>query len=182
MKLKEDEMLDRIRCGNQEGFLELVDLYKKRIISLCHSYTHDYQEAEDLSQEVFITLYKNLPSFRGECSISTYLYRIAVSRCLDYKRRKSIRGFLTGLFQNEVFQDQDLDEKNHIRSCIFSLPEELKVPVILYYYMGLSQREIGDILKLPQKTIEGRICRAKKRLKKDIEKGDEFICSRNGIG
>lgn len=179
--MKEDEILDGIRCGREESFLKLVDLYKKRIISLCYSYAGDFQEAEDLSQEVFITLYRNLPSFRGECSISTYLYRIAVSRCLDYKRRKSIRGFLTGLFQNEVCQEQDLDEKNHIRSCVLSLPEELKVPVILYYYMGLTQREIGEVLKLPPKTIEGRLYRAKKRLKKDIEKGDEFICSRNGI-
>jgi RNA polymerase sigma factor (sigma-70 family) len=181
MSLNDSDILQDLKEGHQENFIEIVNQYKNKVLSLCFSYTRDYQEAEDLSQEVFISLYRNLQSFRGDCSISTYIYRIALSKCLDFKRKRSIKGFLTGLFNLQTTETPDIDERNHIRQCILSLPEDLKTPVLLYYYMGLSQGEIGEILKVPQKTVEGRIYRAKKRLKKELEKGDELICSKDGI-
>lgn len=174
--MHEQEIIEGLKNRNNEVFLQVVDSYKKKIISLCYSYTKDYHEAEDLSQEVFITLYNSINRFREECSLSTYIYRITVSRCLDYKRKRSIKGFLTGLLNNYKEDTIDYDDKNYVRDCINKLPEELKVPIVLYYYIGLSQSEIGNIIKVSQKAVEGRIYRAKQKLKIEFEREGYLLC------
>ncbi|MBC8062178.1 MAG: RNA polymerase sigma factor [Clostridiaceae bacterium] len=174
--MQEQEIIEGLKNRNNEIFLQLVDSYKKKIISLCYSYTNDYHEAEDLSQEVFITLYNSISRFREECSLSTFIYRITVSRCLDYKRKRSIKGFLTGLLNIYREDTIDHDNKNYITDSINNLTEELKVPIVLYYYIGLSQSEIGNVLKISAKAVEGRIYRGKKKLKIEFEKEGYLSC------
>lgn len=176
------ELVERLKNGDEESFVSIVDLYRKKVISLCYSYTEEYHEAEDLSQEVFITLYNSIKKFRCECSLSTYIYKITVSKCLDFKRKKSLRKFLHGFFEisSSMSDENVIDEKNYVRQCILSLPEDLKQPVILYYYIGLNQKEIASILNITQKNVEGRIYRAKQKLKVEFERGGEVLCSKNG--
>jgi RNA polymerase sigma-70 factor, ECF subfamily len=176
------QIVEGLKNRDDSCFIEVVNSYKKKIVSLCYSYTRDYQEAEDLSQEVFIALYKSINRFRGDCSLSTYIYKITVSKCLDYKRKRSIKGFLTDIFKIEKAANTvDLDEKNYIRQCINELPQDLKTVVVLYYYIGLSQKEIGEILNITVKTVEGRIYRAKKKLKKEFLKEGDVGCMKNWI-
>lgn len=179
--MDDNELIEGLKSGDEEAFIKVVELYKKKIVSLCYTYTGEYQEAEDISQEVFISLYNTIGSFRGECSLSTYIYKITVSRCLDYKRKRSIKSFLTGFISLQKYEEKDIDEKNYVRQCILSLPEDLKMPVILYYYMGLSQKEIADVLGITPKNVEGRIYRAKQKLKAEFEKGGGMLCSRDGM-
>lgn len=169
--MNDEDIIKGIKQGDENSFITLVNNYKNKIISLCYSFTYDYQEAEDLSQEIFINIYKNIHKFRGESSFSTYIYKVSINKCLDYKRKKSIKGLLKGLFHTEtLYVEEDLDEKRYIRKLVCELPEELKIPIVLYYFAGLSQKEIGEILKIPTKTVEGRIYRAKGRLRKVLEK------------
>ncbi|MFD3158513.1 RNA polymerase sigma factor [Haloimpatiens sp. FM7330] len=179
--MNDEEIIERIKKGDKHSFVKVVDLYKNKIISLCYSYTNDYYEAEDLSQEVFVTLYKNINKFRLECSLSTYIYKISLSKCIDYKRKKKVKSFLGGLLNIQKVEEEDLDEKNYIRQCINNLPRKLKVPIVLYYYVGLNQKEIGDILNISQKAVEGRIYRAKKNLKIKFEREDVVVCKKNLI-
>ncbi|MDP4146081.1 MAG: RNA polymerase sigma factor [Bacillota bacterium] len=174
-------VIEKIRNGDKEAFIDLVDKYKRKVVSLCYSYAEDYHEAEDISQEVFLSFFRSIDSFRGDCSISTYIYKIAVSRCLDFKRKKNIKGFLTGLFNTRIEEQEDFEEKNYIRQCINLLPKDLKTPIVLFYYIGLSHKEIGDILNVSAKTVEGRIYRAKNKLKAEFEKEGYEVCKRNGI-
>lgn len=176
--MEEQEFIEKIKTKDENAFIYMVDLYKKRILSLCYSYTSDYYEAEDLSQEVFISIFNNIDKFRGDCSFSTYLYKITTSKCIDFTRKKSIKNFLTGLFTFSKESNPDIDEQNFIRQSIQSLPLDLKTPLVLYYYIGLNQKEISSILNLPLKTIEGRIYRAKNKLKNVIEKEDTFYAER----
>jgi RNA polymerase sigma-70 factor (ECF subfamily) len=62
-----------------------------------------------------------------------------------------------------------------------ALPDELKTPIVLYYYTGLSQKEIGDVIGASPKTVEGRIYRAKQKLRAEFEKGGYILCSKNGM-
>ena len=179
--MDENQIVARLKEKDEECFLQVVDLYKKKIISLCYSYTYDYYEAEDLSQEAFIGIFNSIGNFRGDCSLSTYIYKITLSKCLDFKRKKSIKNFLTGLLTLSKEEVVDLDEKAYIRQCISSLPPDLKTPLVLYYYIGLTQKEIGDILNLTPKTIEGRIYRAKSRLKEKLEKEGYAACKQSGM-
>jgi RNA polymerase sigma-70 factor (ECF subfamily) len=178
--LEEQDLIKGLREGDEDCFIRVVDLYKKKVVSLCYSYTHDYQEAEDLSQEAFITIYNSINNFREECSLSTYIYKITVSRCLDFKRKKSIKNFLTGLINVHKEESIDVDDKNYVRECIQSLSDELRTPVVLYYYVGLSQKEIGEVLNISQKNVEGKIYRAKQKLRLEFEKGGFMNAARMG--
>jgi len=180
--LDDVQIISKLKQADDECFIEVVNNFKKKIISLCYSYVKDYQEAEDLSQEVFITLYNNIQRFRGECSLSTYIYRITISRCLDYKRKTKFKSILTNLMEiRKVSETVDIDDKNYIRECIRKLPDDLKIVIVLYYYIGMSQKEIADILDITTKTVEGRIYRAKKKLKKEFIEEGNIVCSKRGM-
>lgn len=179
--MEEHQIVERLRNKDNECLIEIINQYKRKVISLCYAYTQDYFEAEDLSQEVFITLYNNIVKFREECSLSTYIYKISMSKALDYKRKRSIKGFLTGLFNtNQQPLERDIDQKNHVRQCIGNLQRELKEVVVLYYYIGLNQKEISKVLNVSTKTVEGRIYRAKQRLRIEIQRGDNEVCKKSG--
>jgi RNA polymerase sigma factor (sigma-70 family) len=171
--LEEDAIVSRLKRHEETAIIEVVDAYKQKIIAFCNHYTNDYQDAEDLSQEIFISLYNSMGFFRGECSLKTFIYKIAVSKCQDYRRKKSIKNFLRGLFTYNRDSNNDFEEDNHIRQCILSLKETLKVPVLLYYYNGLTQAEIAVVLNISPKTVEGRMYRAKQKIKEQLEYGGE---------
>lgn len=136
--MEEQEFVEKMKTKDENAFIYMVDVYKKRILSLCYSYTSDYYEAEDLSQEVFISVFNNIDKFREESSFSTYLYKITTSKCIDYTRKRSIKNFLTGLFIFSKESTQDIDEQNFIRQSIQSLPLNLKNPActILLYWIN----------------------------------------------
>lgn len=180
--LEEHQIVARLKNKDNECFIEIINKYKRKVISLCYAYTEDYFEAEDLSQEVFITLYNNIVKFREDCSLSTYIYKISISKAIDYKRKRSLKGFLTGLFNTNIQQNEcDIDEKNYIRQCISNLPRDLKEAVVLYYYIGLNQREISRVLNVSEKTVEGRIYRAKQKLRIEIQREDVIVCKKSGM-
>lgn len=169
MSLDEQELIDRLKKKDNESFLELVDKYKKKVVSLCYSFTENLHDAEDLSQEVFISFYKNINKFRGDSSLSTYIYKITVTKCIDFKRKRSFKNFLSGLFAVQKDSQEDMVERSYIRQCIKNLPEDMRTCIILYYYIGLSQKEISNILETSEKAIEGKIYRAKQKLKKELQ-------------
>ena len=180
--MEEHQIVERLKNKDNECFIEIINQYKRKVISLCYAYTQDYFEAEDLSQEVFLALHNNIVKFREECSLSTYIYKISMSKALDYKRKKSLKGFLTGLFNINTAQSEcDIDEKNYTRQCIIKLPEDLKQAIVLYYYIGLNQKEISQILNISQKAVEGRIYRAKQKLRIEIQREDVIVCKKSGI-
>ena len=180
--MEEHQIIERLKSKDNECFMEIINQYKRKVISLCYAYTQDYFEAEDLSQEVFIALYNNIMRFREECSLSTYIYKISMSKALDYKRKKSFKGFLAGLFNTNTAQREcDIDEKNYIRECISKLPKDMKEAVVLYYYIGLNQKEISKVLDVSQKSIEGRIYRAKQKLRIEIQREDLIVCKKSGM-
>lgn len=180
--MEEHQIVERLRNKDNECFIEIINEYKRKVMSLCYAYTQDYFEAEDLSQEVFISLYNNIVKFREECSLSTYIYKISISKALDYKRKRNLKGFLSGLFTNNIQpMEYDIDEKNHVRKCISSLPRDLKEAVVLYYYVGLKEKEISKVLNVSQKAVEGRIYRAKQKLRIEIQRGDIEVCKKSGM-
>jgi RNA polymerase sigma factor (sigma-70 family) len=179
--LDDQELMVRIRDGDQNSYIELVNSYKKKIIALCYSYTEDSYEAEDLSQDVLVTFYKNIVKFRGECSVSTYLYKIAVSKCIDFKRKRTIKAMLFDGFYSEKEKSEDLDEKIYIRQCISKLPKNIKTPIVLYYYVGLDQKEIGEILNISSRAVEGRIYRGKQILRNMFSKEGNIYAEKVGL-
>lgn len=173
--MKEAELIKGLKEKDESAFIEFINEYKNKLISLCFSYTKDLGEAEDMSQEVFIAVYKNIGSFRGDSSLKTYVYKIAINKCLSYKRKRTIKEFISDTVRGEPSYKEDLDDKRFIRECIKELPKDLKTPLVLHYYVGLSYKEISNILDITERAIEGRVYRGKKILKEKLEKEEVLL-------
>lgn len=178
--MEDQNIILQLKARDEKALMAVIDEYKKKIISFCYYYTLNYHDAEDLSQEVFISLYKGIQNFRAECSLATYIYKIAVSRCMDYKRKKSIKNFLAGLFSYHKDVECVLPEDNPVWQGMLSLEENVKIPMLLYYYIGLNQGEIAQVLNISPKAVEGRIYRGKKKLKETLEEGGIRPCRKIG--
>lgn len=167
-------------------FKELVDAHKTRVFNTAISFVQNREDAEDLAQEVFIEVYNSLEKFKGQSSISTWIYRITVNKSLDHLRRKNRKkrfGFMTSLFHKEsgeVNMDAGhfehpgiLLEKKEKAKLLFNVINELsenqRTAFILYHIEELSQKEIGEVMNLSSKAVESLIARARANLKVKLE-------------
>lgn len=176
------EIINQVKAGDTEKFGLLVDKYQKMVFSTCIGYVHEKEDADDLTQEVFINAYQALPTFRGKSAFSTWLYRIAVNASLNHGRKKEPHGLLTRItsvfsrqgVNEQVIEVSDTDnpEESLIRQeeieklgrAIDSLPEKQRTAIILSKYEELSQREIAEIMDTTEGAVEALIQRAKANL------------------
>lgn len=149
-----------------ETVVRLFDLYVDDVYKLALSFVGIKQEAEDITQTVFMKLIaKNIP-LKQE-SEKAYLLKMTVNLCKDYLKSSQRKQFVSFDDLENVVSDEyetDYDEKE-IYSCLMTLPEKDRVPLYLYYYEGYSYREIAKILKIGESAAAMRISRAKKELK-----------------
>lgn len=187
--MRDEELVLYIVKGKTELFSVIIDRYQSKVLSTAYNYTHDNEEAQDLTQEIFIKLYNNLQSYKSKASFSTWLYRIAVNRCIDWTRKKKLHTVSTiydssddeidiydtitdsGGSPEEAFIKQE--NKVYIRKVVEDLPEIYKTVIILYYFEDFSPQEISDIIDIPKRTIETRLYRGKNLLKLRLE---ELVC------
>ena len=156
-------------------------------------------QAEDLAQEIFSKVHKGLPNFRGDASLSTWIYRIATNTAID---RSRTRGFKndnnTDLIENSSalnsadagigIMEKPPEQKvikEEMNTCIEEfverLPYEYKVVLILSKYENLKNREIADVLNISLDTVKIRLHRAKIKLKKELDAGCDFYHDKNNI-
>jgi len=182
--LRDEELIELIIKGEANLYAELVSRYQNKVFSTAYNYTRDYEEAKDLTQEIFIKVYNNLGNFQNKAQFSTYLFRIAVNRCIDWTRKKRAKTISILSCQDE----DDVDVYDFIADCgsnpeeillrqenadiiraeINKLPEIYRTVMIMYYFQDFSPQEIADILKVPRKTIDTRLFRARKFIKKRL--------------
>jgi RNA polymerase sigma-70 factor (ECF subfamily) len=167
----EQELIRQILNGDQEGYGLLIDRYKKGLYYHCFSIVKDEDAAEDLAQEVFIKAYTNLAKYDNKHRFSTWLYKIATNRSLDYLRKH----------HPETLNDEQLDKlKSQIRSphqsaeyselweAVDSLPANYRSVLSLYYWQGQSYEEIAEIMQAPVGSVKGWMSRAKLILRKEM--------------
>ena len=87
--MDEADLIKRIKAGDMAAFNELVRIYQARVINTCFRFLFTQEDAEDISQEVFIEVYQSISSFRADSQLSTWIYRIAVTKCLDEIKRRN---------------------------------------------------------------------------------------------
>ena len=96
--------------NNREAFRQLVDQYKDKVVNTCYGFVHQKEDAEDIAQDVFIEAWLSYPKFRGESSLSTWLYRIAVNKSLDAVRKQKTKKYIS-LFKNLLhISDEAIDK------------------------------------------------------------------------
>jgi len=184
--LNEQELIQRLRNRDEAAFRYLVETYQDRVYNTALGIVQNAEDAEDVSQEVFIQAYRSIGHFKGEAKISTWLYRIATTRSLDLLRsRKSKKrfGFIQRLFgegNEPVFELPDfnhpgvaLERKENAAKlfrAISRLPENQKIAFTLYKLEDLSYQEISEVMKTSLPAVESLMHRAKQNLKKMLEK------------
>ena len=173
--LKDDtpESLDR------EQLLEdLMEQYGEQVKKLAYSYVRNWPIAEDVAQEVFISVYKNLHRFRGDASYKSWIYKIAINKSKDALKTRFLRPDklfkklkTLGIAEEQSAEDWAMvrDEDRALSQMVLDLPLKYREVIILYYYEGLKLEEITAYTKLNLSTVKTRLRRAKGLLRKMYE-------------
>lgn len=152
----------------------MVKTYEKDLLRLCCMYLKDTVMAEDAVQETFLKAYKSLHAFRGESSEKTWLMRIAINVCKDMQRTAWFRnlGKMVSIENVQIPAEQEMSISSELVSEIMKLPSKYKEVVLLYYYEGMNQSEVAQILSVSITTVHRRLEKARELLKKQLEGGN----------
>ncbi len=160
--------------GNDTTFRTLVIKHKEKVRNLVFLTLGDVEFVDDISQDVFISVYHKLKDFRFESKFTTWLYRITVNKCRDYLRKKRVRSIFVPIKDSDTEYgtgpfSENVDIPNLVRSAIEKLPEKLRIPLVLRDIDGFSYKEIADQMGTEVGTIKSRIFRARENLKLILE-------------
>ena len=161
----------RLKAGDAAEFERLVRTCEKRVYNLALRYTNNEADAADISQEVFLRVYRALPDFKEESSVTTWVYRITVNTAIDLTRKKTRRrenGKSCAFFLEMQYEKTELREA--IGAAIAGLSEEHRKIIVMRDVDGMSYGEIGEILSLGEGTVKSRLFRARDRLRAVLEK------------
>jgi RNA polymerase sigma-70 factor (ECF subfamily) len=164
--------------GNPAAFEELIRNHQRMIHALTFRMTGSPADAEDLAQEAFIRAYEQIGNFRGSAKFSTWLYRIAMNTCLNWRQSEARRFHLHENCANEI-SAQHLDEENsaakngrceHVQTALLKLPAKQRAAIVLTIYDGLNHAEAAQILGCSETTVSWRVFSARRKLKNWLSK------------
>ncbi|UCC85822.1 MAG: sigma-70 family RNA polymerase sigma factor [Anaerolineales bacterium] len=180
--------------GNQAvrgpDFSNVFDEFQRPIYNYLLRLTQNHAQAEDLTQETFIRVHRSLPTFRGDASLTTWIYRIATNVSLDHFRRRATRQAKAALSLEETQSEREwvVDEnapapeqvasQSEMSDCvqrfIWRLPPSYRTVMVLHDLQGLKNREIADVLDCSLHTVKIRLHRARKKLRAILDAGCDF--------
>lgn len=177
---EEQRCIARTLKGDAEAFAPLVRAYEPGIYGLCFRMARNTEDAQDLTQEIFLRAYRALGSFRGESRFSVWLYRLGHNVCLDFLRRRKRQWEVSLTQTDEDGQEQELEIpdgryepdallaraelRRAVRLGLMALPEDQRRILLLREIGGLRYDEIAAVLELEEGTVKSRIFRARKKL------------------
>jgi RNA polymerase sigma factor (sigma-70 family) len=182
----EAQLISAIRSGDQESFRFLVEKYQDNIIRTSKGFVHSRDDAEDIAQEVFIEVFKSVNKFRGESELSTWIYRIAVNKSLNFLKSASRRKFLSffdytdsenialrndPVASSDYYADEELnksEQSEEVMKAIDRLPAKQRTAFILNKYDDLTYQEIANVMHTTVSAVESLLFRAKKSLQKKL--------------
>ncbi|MFJ7678678.1 sigma-70 family RNA polymerase sigma factor [Peribacillus sp. NPDC097198] len=157
---------------NEALFDEMMSLYGQDILQLVYSYVKDPVVAEDLTQEIFIKSYKALPTYNQQSNLRTWLWKIAINHCKDYRKSWYFRNVSTADKEQEWSSTDNVeeeviqqDEDKKLADAVMSLPIQYRELIYLHYFQEMKLKEISEITGVKLGTVKTRMRQAKKRLK-----------------
>ena len=161
--------------GPLSAFEDLVREHQRMIHALCYRMTGSLADAEDLAQETFIRAYHHWEDFRGDAQISSWLYRIALNQCLNWRKRTARREQLHREWSQDgpAAGEQVPRRSEQIQDALLKLSPEQRAAVVLTTYDGLSHAEVARVLGCAETTVSWRLFAARRILKQQLEKLDK---------
>ena len=186
--MNEQDFIAQLIVGKQSAFSQLLDDYQQKVFGTCISFIPNKEDAEDVAQEVFLEVFKSIHKFKGDSKLSTWIYKIATNKCLEFIRKKNTKkrfAFMQTIMGNEIPIDKTsyFTEVNHpgillenkeksaiIFRAINTLPESQRVIFTLAKIDGKSYQEIVEITGKSLSSVESIMFRAKKGLQQKLER------------
>jgi RNA polymerase sigma-70 factor (ECF subfamily) len=160
--------------GDKSVFQILVKRHKEKVRNIIYITMNNSSLVDDIAQDVFITVYRNLKHFRFESQFTTWLYRITVNRCKDYLRKMNVRKIFFPIDEGSEVSEyptpiEDNDVSKIVMDAISKLPVKLRMPLILKDIEGFSYQEISETLNCEMGTVKSRIFRGREKLKEILQ-------------
>ncbi|MBK7465817.1 MAG: RNA polymerase sigma factor [Saprospiraceae bacterium] len=180
----EEFFIEKLKQGSELAFRQLISQYGNQIHRICFQMTSSTHEAEDLTQDVFISIVESIGQFKGQSKLSTWIHKIAVSKCLESKRSKSAKkrsGFLVSIFGGDEIQKSALNiadtyststqieyeqVQTVIKAALDQLPDNQRMALVLNKMEEYSYKEIADIMNISASAVESLLFRSKQNIKK----------------
>ncbi len=182
MHLNQPELIEQLQQGDPSAFKKLVDGWEHMVYNTALSIVQNPEDADDITQEVFVQVYQSVSSFKGESKLSTWLYRITLSRALDHEkkmRRKKRFGFMQAFFGNPEEERMHPEEFDHpgvlmekkekaaeLFGALKKIPDNQRIAFTLHKLEGQTYQEIAEIMNTTLYAVESLMARAKTNLKK----------------
>ena len=177
--LSDGELAALTLAGRQSAFAEIMRRHRDPIYRLVRGFVGDQEDALDMVQESFTAAYRALDRYDQDRPMRAWLSRIAINKCRDWSRRRTVRRFLSSIsFNAEAVADipdgspriddaaADREQLELLWAAVAALPRNLKEPLVLRTIEGLSQSEVADVLGISEKAVETRLYRARAKLTK----------------
>ncbi len=167
--------------GDEKAFEQLVHKYEQAVFSTIYRYVGNWDDVEDLAQEIFLKVWRNAKKFKGKSKFSTWLYRIVVNHCINYRRKHKHRyrqvslDELTekGVTPESLKVTPDWEQRRRVelvRKAVDELPDRQRMALVLSQFEGRSYKEIAEIMKVSLSSVESLIFRGRSSLREKLAK------------
>jgi RNA polymerase sigma-70 factor (ECF subfamily) len=183
-KLDESSLIRAVQSGDQDAFEQLVRAYDHSVLRLAVNLLRSQEDAQDVFQEAFLRVYKNIHSFRFDCSFHTWLYRIVTNICLDHLRKKKVRkeeatvvetadgpvDRMDSFEESSAHADPERNLRNtrlgqRIETALGELTPRERMVFELRHYQGLRLRAIGEMLSTSEEAAKNCLFRATQKMR-----------------
>jgi RNA polymerase sigma-70 factor (ECF subfamily) len=178
--LTPDLLVERCLGGDQDAWEAIVRQHWRKVFNVAYKFVGRHEEAEDLTQDIFLKIFRSLSTFDRRANFQTWLVSVSRNLCIDYyrsvrKERETIDRHVTAEDAAPVARDagplaalEQRDLASHLRRALHTLPDSLRTAVVMRDLQELSYQEISDALGLPEGTVKSRINRGRRELARKI--------------
>jgi len=155
-----------------EQFTRLAEAYMDTVFRVAFSYMKSRADADDITQNVLLKLYRYEGDFESESHLKHWLIRVTINECRSafrslWRRTENIEDYANTL-------TMPTREHSELFEAVMGLPQKYRVPIFLFYYEGYSTREIGQLLSIPEATVRTHLARGRERLKKTLTEAELY--------
>ncbi len=173
---RDNDLIKAVAKGNREAFRQLYGSYSDKVYNTALSYSKSVEDAEEITQDVFMKIFKKADGFKTKSSVSTWIYRITVNSAINHVKRKKRFSFIqfgkeieAPEFEHPAVKLENQENAKALFQVIDSLPFNQRTAFILSYVEELPRQQVAEVMELSLKAVESLLQRAKQSLRKMLE-------------